>query len=103
METISYPLHGVVPHSEINRVEFTRIEVLKHESSPLAVVWYRVGEEPREKGARIDLQKQAFLDDIGDTDRTELSAQAHLIVAHFFVANAGAHAGGATFFEGGAS
>jgi hypothetical protein len=102
METISYPLHGAVPPSETSGVNFIRIELLRHESSPLAVVWYTVRNEARERGARFDLQKQIFLDDIGDIDRSELSAEAHLIVAHLFVARNYA-ASTAEFFEGGAS
>jgi hypothetical protein len=82
MEKLTYFLTGVIPHSEMTGVDFTRIEMLEYETSPLALVWYRTFRDPAERGARIDLQKQVFLDDFesGTIDRNAFAAEAHLIV-----------------------
>lgn len=78
--TVKYNLRAVVPESQLG-VAFVDIEMLTAEDSPLAVVWYTTGQEPfKEKGARIDLEKQAFLDDFGTVSREQLRATARLIV-----------------------
>jgi hypothetical protein len=82
MNTATFDLHNVIPHSEGTDIDFVRIEMLRGEYSPLAVVWYRTPDQPEPTGARIDLQKQAFLDDFGSVDRAMLNAEAKLIV-HF--------------------
>jgi hypothetical protein len=80
METIAYELRGMIPHSEITGVDFIRVELLRRERSPLAVVWYKMQGSTEERGARIDLDKQVFLDDFGSFDRGTLNAEAQLIV-----------------------
>jgi hypothetical protein len=80
MDTITYELGALVPHSETTGVDFVRLEMSKYEHSPLALVWYTTAANPRERGARIDLQKQAFLDDFDDINRGSLNAEARLIV-----------------------
>jgi hypothetical protein len=80
METTSYQLIGVVPHSNTTGIDFIRLEMPKYESSSLAVVWYRLSKSSEERGARIDLQKQVFLDDFENFDRGSLNAEARLIV-----------------------
>jgi hypothetical protein len=82
METMTYELLGNIPHSEMTGIDFVRIEMLRNERSPLAVVWYRMKGGTEERGARIDLDKQVFLDDFGSFERAALNAEAQLIV-HF--------------------
>ena len=61
--------------------EFRRIELMEEEGSPLALVWYTTLRDPREEiGARIDLQKQVFLDDFGNLDRSKFNFAAQQIV-----------------------
>lgn len=79
METIRYELRDIVPHSQSTGVDFVRLE-MPRESSPLALVWYTNATTSEERGSRIDLHKQAFLDDFGNVDRSLLSAEAKLIV-----------------------
>ena len=79
METVTYDLRGVLPGSFAN-VEFLRIEVPKSEPIPLALVWFNTPDNPRERGVRIDLQKQIFLDDFGALGRDSLRNQAREIV-----------------------
>lgn len=83
METVTYGLEGVIPSSKA-KVEFLRIELLKNEASPLATVWFRGPDDTHERGARIDLQKQIFLDDFGKVSRSELMAEARLIVSFLY-------------------
>ena len=80
METISYDLQGVVPMSMATGVKITRLEIPKHGNTPLVLVWYTVWDDLQERGARIDLHKQVFLDDFGDIDRANLNAEARLVV-----------------------
>jgi hypothetical protein len=61
-------------------IDFVRLEFLRSEPSPLALVWYRMPDSTEERGARIDLQKQVFLDDFGPFERGKLNAEAQLIV-----------------------
>jgi hypothetical protein len=54
----------------------------KSEYLPLAVVWYTTpGNPAAQRGARIDLQKQIFLDDFAQFDRSSFSHEARQIVA----------------------
>ena len=66
--------------------DFRRIEMLDEDGSPIALVWY--GSTPssdKEWGARIDLQKQVFLDDfVGDVDRLQLRDCARKIVQFIY-------------------
>jgi len=80
METQTYDLSEVIPISLATGVRFVRLEVPKYESLPLGLVWYTIWDTHEERGARIDLQKQAFLDDFGEIDRSELNAEAKLVV-----------------------
>ena len=79
METVNHTLRGVLPHPKTG-VDFVRLEMLKKESSPIALVWYKTSHETKEKGARIDLDKQVFLDDFGTVDRGAFANEARLIV-----------------------
>lgn len=81
METTTYELGAVVPFSVTTGVRFIRLEMARNEFFPLAIVWYTSNVNPSEQGARIDLQKQVFLDDPGGTDRSTFGAEAALIVA----------------------
>lgn len=78
MEIVSYQLHGVVPSSVSAGVEFRRLEMARHGASPLAIVWY-AAPGGGEAGARLDLDKEAFLDDFGETGREALALAAHKI------------------------
>jgi hypothetical protein len=79
METVIYELAGRVPDSKAAGIHFVRLE-MPAESSPLALVWYTSSGNAEERGSRIDLQKQVFLDDFDDYDRASLDAEAKLIV-----------------------
>jgi hypothetical protein len=81
METDIYYLAGRVPDSKVAGIHFVRLEMPRSaESSPLALVWYTSSGNTEERGSRIDLQKQVFLDDFDDYDRASLEAEAKLIV-----------------------
>jgi hypothetical protein len=80
MDTVIYELAGRVPDSKMAGIHFVRLEMARFESSPLALVWYTSSENAEERGSRIDLQKQAFLDDFDQYDRGSLDAEAKLIV-----------------------
>ncbi len=80
METVGYELRGVVPPSSTG-IRFVRLEMTRGEFSPLALVWYTLPSDTQERGARIDLQKQIFIDDFGENDRGSFGAEARLIVS----------------------
>jgi hypothetical protein len=80
METISYDLRGVVPTSTATGVKITRLEIPKYEATPIVMVWYTIWDDREERGARIDLHKQIFLDNFGDVDKSHLNAEARLVV-----------------------
>jgi hypothetical protein len=80
METLTYDLSEIVPISLATGVKFARLEIPKYESLALGLVWYTIWDEHQERGARIDLQKQAFLDDFGEIERGKLNAEARLVV-----------------------
>lgn len=81
MNTIIYALGSVIPPSRhATGIHFVQLEMMQSEYSPLAVVWYTVDGEAELRGARIDLQKRAFLDDFGPNDRSGFGAEARLIV-----------------------
>ena len=75
-------LRDVIPEFVPAGFDFRRIEMLDEEDAPIALVWYASSpNSPKEWGARIDLHKQAFLDDfVGDVDRLELRDCARKIV-----------------------
>ena len=79
---VNLSLEGVMPEYEGTGFEFHRIEMMEDEGSPLALVWYTtLGQHPRkELAARIDLQKQVFLDDFGNIDRAKFDLAARQIV-----------------------
>ncbi len=87
METVTYDLRGVLPGSSA-KVEFLRIEVPKSEPIPLALVWFNTPDNPEERGVRIDLQKQIFLDNFGAVDRESLRNRAREIVDFLFSSQA---------------
>jgi len=78
-------LQNVVPELVPAGFDFRRIEMLDEEAAPIALVWYATApNSPKEWGARIDLHKQAFLDDFaGNVDRLQLRDCARKIA--FFV------------------
>ncbi len=80
METIIYDLSSRVPASKAAGIHFVRLEMPVFESSPLALVWYMSSGNVQERGSRIDLQKQVFLDDLDNHDRASFDAEAKLIV-----------------------
>lgn len=80
METLSYDLADAVPRSATG-VRLTRLEMAKDVSLPLALVWFTTWTDQQERGARIDLQKQAFLDDFGDVGRELMRGEAEMIVS----------------------
>ena len=80
METITYELRGVIPHSTLTGVDFQRIEMPAHEYLPLALVWYTLRGETEERGSRIDLDKQVFLDSFGEFENSGFNAEAQLVV-----------------------
>ena len=78
---INVSLKDVLPEHVRAGLDFKRIELMEEDSSPLALVWYTTLSDPhREIGARIDLDKQAFLDDFGSHDRLEFRPAARQIV-----------------------
>ncbi|MDQ2711697.1 MAG: hypothetical protein M3Y72_01980 [Acidobacteriota bacterium] len=79
METVTYDLRGVLPDSFAD-VEFLRLELPKSKPIPLGLVWFTTPDSQEERGARIDLQKQVFLDDFGLASRESLCNQARMIV-----------------------
>jgi hypothetical protein len=80
METISYDLQAMVPMSTATGVKITRLEIPKYGATPLVMVWYTIWDDRQERGARIDLHKQVFLDNFGDIDKSNLNAEARLVV-----------------------
>jgi hypothetical protein len=78
---ISNNLENVLIAYKNSGLNFLRIERLD-EDSPLALVWYTLAGSDKEIGARIDLHKQAFLDEFGVHDRAEMAPAARLIVEH---------------------
>ena len=78
---INVSLKDVLPDYAQTGFEFRRIELVEEEGFPLGLVWYTRSRDPQaETGARIDLQKQVFLDDFGDEDRSKFNAAAQEIV-----------------------
>ena len=63
-------------------LKFLRVELSDEESAPIGVVWCQELPGGPERGARIDLQKQTFLDDFGSYDRAKLGPAARTIVSH---------------------
>ncbi len=81
MTTVSVSLKDVLPEHMRAGFDFKRIELMDDDSSPLALVWYTTSNDPTsEIGARLDLDKQAFLDDFGMHDRLEFRPAARQIV-----------------------
>ena len=86
METRSYDLSLELSKPSHKGVRFLRIEMAGAGFSPLALVWYELPDHSyREHGARIDLQKQVFLDDLNGISRELYEEEARAIVA--FCAN----------------
>ena len=66
---VIHSLEEVLPEYKLSGIAFNRIELLEEEASPLALVWYTgLGGTRGESAARIDIQKQVFLDDFGTVD-----------------------------------
>ena len=85
MTTVNVSLNEILRDHAQAGFDFKRIELLDDDVSPLAVVWYTTPSDPNmEIGARIDLDKQAFLDDFGTHDRLEFRPAAREIVEFLY-------------------
>lgn len=80
METVKHDLAQAVPPSVSTGVTFVSLEQAVSESLPLALVWYTTRDNSQQRAARIDIDKQVFLDDFGPVDRSLLTNEAELIV-----------------------
>jgi len=80
METVKHELMHAVPPSVSTGVTFVSLEQAVSESLPLALVWYTTRDNSTPRAARIDIDKQVFLDDFGPIDRSALVNEAELIV-----------------------
>ena len=85
MTTVSVSLKEILRDHARAGFDFKRIELMDDDVSPLALVWYTTLSDPgKEIGARIDLDKEAFLDDFGTHDRLEFRPAAREIVEFLY-------------------